>query len=135
MTNELRELRIEGTIHEALGIEITEATPEVVVTEAPVGPKVHQPFGLLHGGASAVLAESAASIGAYLNCDRATEVAVGVELNISHLKAKASGIVRATATPLRLGRSLQVWAVALTDEAGEAVAVARCTVAVRPRRA
>ena len=122
----------ENTILEALGIRSVEQTPDRVVMEMDVGPRVHQPMGLLHGGASAVLAESAASVGAYLNCDPQTQFTVGTDLNISHLRAKRSGTVTATALPVRKGRTLQVWTIDLVDEDGKAVAIARCTVAVRP---
>jgi uncharacterized protein (TIGR00369 family) len=120
-----------ANIHDALGITIVDATPDRVQVEMEVTPKVHQPFGLLHGGASAVMAESAASIGAYLNCEQGRETAVGVELNISHLRAKSDGLVRAVATPVRKGRSLHVWTIDLSDEEGRPVAVARCTLAIR----
>lgn len=122
----------DGTIHEALGIKGVEATPDRVVLEMEVGPRVHQPMGLLHGGASAVMAESAASLGAFLNCDPATEYVVGVDLNITHLRARQTGSVRATATPIRKGRSVQVWGIEIKDQDEKDVAVARCTLAVRP---
>jgi len=120
-----------GTIHESLGITSVEAGPDRVVFEMPVGPKVYQPMGSLHGGASAVLAESAASVGTWLNCDPEREYALGVELNISHLRGRRDGTVRATAVPVRKGRSLHVWAVEIASDDGELVAVARCTVAIR----
>jgi uncharacterized protein (TIGR00369 family) len=122
----------QGTIHETLGITAIEATPDRVVLEMDVGPKVHQPFGLLHGGASAVMAESAASLGAWMNCDQANEYVVGVDLNITHLRAKSDGKVTATGTPIRKGRSVHVWGIEVVGEDGRAVAVARCTLAVRP---
>ncbi len=121
----------ENTIHESLGIHVVEATDERVVVEMEVTPAVHQPMGLLHGGASAVMAESAASIGAYMSCGD-DEFAVGTDLNISHLRAKTAGIVRATATPVRKGRSVHVWGIDVTDEDGRLVAVARCCLAIRP---
>ncbi|HEV2427838.1 MAG TPA: PaaI family thioesterase, partial [Acidimicrobiales bacterium] len=96
-----------------------------------VGPKVHQPFGLLHGGVSALLAESAASIGA----TRAVwpdEVAVGVELNCSHLRSLSEGTLTATASPLRKGKRLHVWRIDLTDGDGRLICAARCTLAVIP---
>ena len=123
---------IRGTIHETLGIRGVDFNPDRVVVVMDVNPKVHQPLGLLHGGASAVIAESAASVGAALNCDRSSELVVGTDLNISHLRAKQAGTIRAVATPIRKGRSLQVWGIDITDEAGRQVAVARCTLAVRP---
>ena len=124
-------LPYEGTIHESLGIRALQTSPELVVLEMDVSPVVHQPMGLLHGGASAVIAESAASMGAYLNCSD-EEYAVGIELNISHLRATRTGTVRATAYPVRKGRSVHVWGIDIQDQDGGAVAVARCTLAIRP---
>ena len=122
-------------IHDHLGISIRAATPKRVVLEMAVTSRVHQPAGLLHGGASAVMAESAASIGAFLNCNEAVEYAVGIDLNISHLRARRSGKVTATATPIRVGRSVQVWDIRISDEEQLPVAVPRCTLAVRPLQA
>lgn len=123
-------LPYEGTIHETLGIRGVDVTPDRVEIEMDVGPRVAQPMGLLHGGASAVMAESAASIGAYLNCGPG-EYSVGTDLNISHLRAKRDGTVRAIAVPARKGRSMHVWTIDIVDEEGELVAVARCTIAIR----
>ena len=123
-------LPVEGTIHETLGIRARETSPDLVVLEMPVGPQVHQPFGVLHGGASAVIAESAASLGAFMNCKEG-EIALGTDLNISHLRSKTDGTVVATATPYRRGRTMHVWSIEITDEDGKLVAVARCTVAIR----
>ncbi|HYI45601.1 MAG TPA: hotdog fold thioesterase [Actinomycetota bacterium] len=125
-------LATEGTIHEVLGIRGIEMSADRVVLEMDVGPKVHQPMGLLHGGASAVIAESAASMGAFLNCDPSKEYVVGVDLNITHLRARQDGSVKAIATPIRKGRTVQVWSIDITDQDGKDVAVARCTLAVRP---
>ena len=121
----------ENTVHETLGIRAVEATPERVVLEMDVGPAVHQVFGILHGGVSATMAESAGSIGAWLNCDQTTEAVVGTDLNISHLRAKSEGSVRAIATPVRIGRSVQVWGIEIVGNDSKLVAVARLTVAVR----
>lgn len=122
----------ENTIHEVLGIRVLELGTDRVVLDMGIGPKVHQPMGLLHGGASAVLAESAASMGAYANCDPAREFAVGTDLNISHLRARTEGVLRAIATPVRKGRTIHVWNIDLVDQDEELVAVARCTLAIRP---
>ncbi len=121
----------ENTIHHTLGIRAVEASPDQVILEMDVGPQVHQPMGLLHGGASAVIAESAASFGAWLNCDQNNEMVVGTDLNISHLRAVRDGTVRSVATPIRIGRSVQVWGIDVADQDGKQVAVARLTVAVR----
>lgn len=121
----------EGTIAESLGIRPVEMGRDRVVMEMDVGPRVHQPMGLLHGGASAVLAESAASMGAYMNCEPNEEYAVGTDLNISHLRARRDGSIRATATPVRKGRTMHVWQVEIVDQDDVPVAVARCTLAIR----
>jgi uncharacterized protein (TIGR00369 family) len=121
------------TLLTTLDIEIVETTKERVVARMPVGPKVHQPFGLLHGGASLALAETVASIAAYMNVDRARETAVGIEINANHLRAKRDGVVTATATPLHIGRRTQVVEVRITDEEGRLVCVSRCTLAVVPK--
>jgi uncharacterized protein (TIGR00369 family) len=121
----------ENTIHESLGIRALEVTANRVVLEMDVTPTVHQPFGLLHGGASAVIAESAASMGSYMNCEPGVEFSVGVDLNITHLRAKRSGTVTATAQPIRQGRTIHVWNIDIVGEDGKQVAVARCTLAVR----
>lgn len=121
----------DNTIHETLGIRTIELSTDRVVIEMDVGPVVHQPMGLLHGGASAVMAESAASMGAYVSVDTEKEFAVGIDLNISHLRAMRSGTLRATATPIRKGRAVHVWGIDLKDEADRMIAVARCTLAVR----
>ncbi len=117
-------------LNAALGIRFVELTPERVVATMPVGPRTHQPFGLLHGGASVALAESAASVGAWLNIDRTREAAVGLEINANHLRGKRDGVVTATATPYHRGRTTQVWDVRIEDERGRPVCVSRCTVAV-----
>jgi 1,4-dihydroxy-2-naphthoyl-CoA hydrolase len=122
----------ENTIHETLGIRAVEVTADRVVLEMDIGPRVHQPMGLLHGGASAVLAESAASMGAFMNCEPDKEFAVGTDLNISHLRARRDGVLKAIAQPIRKGRTIHVWNIDLVDESGELVAAARCTLAVRP---
>lgn len=119
-----------NTIHESLGIRNVEVGPDRVVLEMDVTPRVHQPFGLLHGGASATLAESAASLGAYV-ASAEDEVSMGTDLNISHLRSKREGMVRAIAVPVRKGRSMHVWSVDIVDEDGTLVAVARCTLAIR----
>jgi 1,4-dihydroxy-2-naphthoyl-CoA hydrolase len=121
------------TLLSTLGIEVTEATRERVVATMPVGPRVHQPFGLLHGGASVALAETVASTAAWMNVDQAAEIVVGIEINANHLRAKREGVVTATATPLHVGRRTQVWDVRIADEEGRVVCASRCTLAVVPR--
>jgi uncharacterized protein (TIGR00369 family) len=117
------------SIHELLDVEVVEAGPGRVVMRLPVNWKVHQPYGILHGGVSALLAESAASFGGALAAGPDRSV-VGMELNASHLRPLRDGHLTATATPVRVGRSVQVWRIALTDDEGRAVCEARCSLAV-----
>jgi uncharacterized protein (TIGR00369 family) len=117
------------SIHELLDVETLEATPEKVVLRIPVSWKVHQPYGILHGGVSALLAESAASMGGALAAGPSRSV-VGTELNASHLRPLQDGHLTATATPVRVGRSVQVWRIRLSDDDGRAICEARCSLAV-----
>ncbi len=118
-----------NNVHALLGVTIVEANQDKVVLQVDVGPKVHQPYGLLHGGISALLAESAASIGGAINV-RPDYIVVGTELNCSHLRSMSSGVLTATATPVRLGRRVHVWVIDLTDDDGRQICVARCTLQV-----
>jgi len=118
----------------AIGIEITHLDKDKVIATMPVDDRTKQPFGLLHGGASAALAETVASIGAYLNCDPETQAAVGIELNANHLRGKTDGTVTATATPIHRGRSTHVSGVPIVDENDKLVCVSRCTLAIVNRR-
>jgi uncharacterized protein (TIGR00369 family) len=124
--------RQQETLLSTLGIEIVEATKERVVGRMPVGPKVHQPFGLLHGGASVALAETVASTAGWMNVDQEKEGVVGLEINANHLRAKRDGVVTAIATPVHVGRRTHVWEVRITDEQGKLVCISRCTLAVVP---
>lgn len=116
-------------VHDYLGIRTIEATPERVVLELDVTAHVHQPYGIMHGGVSALLAEGAASVGGSISVD-AGQAVVGTELNISHLRPIRAGVLTATATPLRKGRTVQVWAIEMTDERGRLISVARCSLYV-----
>jgi uncharacterized protein (TIGR00369 family) len=118
----------------ALGIHIVEITDDHAILTMPVEERTHQPFGILHGGASIALAETAASLGATGRIDRERFVAVGQEINGNHLRPKSSGIVTATAVPVHVGRSSQVWSIEIKDEEGRMVCISRCTLAVVPKR-
>ena len=120
------------TLLTTLGIEIVETSKQRVVARMPVGPKVHQPFGLLHGGASVALAETVASMAGMLNVDPVTEGVVGLEINANHLRGKRDGVVTAVATPVHIGRRTHVWEVRITDEQDKLVCISRCTLAVIP---
>lgn len=117
-----------------LGIEILELTDDRVVATMPVDARTRQPFGILHGGASVALAETVASFGATGRIDRSAFMAVGQEINANHLRPKTDGVVTATATPVHVGRSSQVWSISIVDEGGRLICISRCTLAVVPRQ-
>lgn len=119
-----------GTLLEALGIEITELGEGRVVATMPVDHRTHQPFGILHGGASVALAETVASVGAYALIDQETENVVGLEINANHIRAVRSGTVTATGTVLHRGKTTMVWDIKIVDEQQRLVSVSRCTIAV-----
>lgn len=125
---------IDNTLLEALGIVIETCEPDCVVMRMPVSNATRQPAGFLHGGASVALAESAASVGTWLNVDQARQAAVGLEINANHIKSKRDGWVKATAIPLHKGRTTMVWDIRICDEADNLVCVSRCTVAIVDRR-
>ena len=124
----------EGTIHDALGIRYTAFDADSLSATMPVAATTRQPFGLLHGGASVVLAESLGSMAAYLCCAEG-EVPVGIEVNANHLRSVREGLVTGTAHPVHVGKTLHVWGVEITDEGGQPICVARLTVIVRAERA
>lgn len=116
-------------VNKQLGVEAVLVSPDKVILQVEVGPKVHQPYGILHGGVSALLAEGAASVGGAVSV-APDYIVVGTELNCSHLRSMTSGILTATATPIRKGRNVHVWAIDLTDDQGRQICVARCTLQV-----
>jgi 1,4-dihydroxy-2-naphthoyl-CoA hydrolase len=124
--------RREQTILETLDITVESADKDRVVLSMPVTERVHQYTGLLHGGVSVVLAETAASIGAALNTDLARFTPVGVEINANHLRSVTGGRVLAEAVPVYIGRQMMVWAIEIKDERGRLVSVSRCTLALKP---
>lgn len=117
-----------GGVAGLLGIEMVEGSPERVELRLRVDERVHQPYGILHGGVSALLAETAASFGAALAAPG--QRVAGIELNASHLRAMREGVLVAVATPVRIGRTVQVWDIALSDDDGRAICRARCTLVV-----
>lgn len=130
----LNGIELDQTLLGALGITYEELSPDRVICKMVVGPKTIQPMGLLHGGASVALAETAASIGAALNLNLETHFPVGLEINANHIRGKKDGIVTATATPFHKGRTTMVWDIQITDEDGNLVCVSRCTMAIVEKR-
>ena len=130
---ELHNLATRG-LADAMGIEIVELSASRVIATMPVDHRTRQPFGILHGGASVALAETVASLGATANVDRQEFVAVGLEINANHIRAKSDGVVTATATPIHIGKTTHVWDVRIVDEDERPVCVSRCTLAIRPKK-
>lgn len=124
-----------GTIHDSLGIRYTEIGGDFIAGEMPVDARTRQPFGLLHGGASVVLAESLGSIASYLAYAGDDHAAYGIEVNANHVKAARDGKVTGRATAIHLGQSLHVWEIRISDGGGALTCVARLTVMVRERKA
>ena len=119
-----------NTIIEVLGIEITDFGPEYFCGKMPVDHRTVQPYGLLHGGASAVLAESLGSIAGGMQVNRDTQTVVGVEINCNHLRSARDGWVYGKATPLKIGRKIQVWNIEIKNDDGKMVAFSRLTLSV-----
>ncbi|MDQ1091328.1 1,4-dihydroxy-2-naphthoyl-CoA hydrolase [Xanthomonas sacchari] len=115
-----------------LGIVFTEAGPDWLRATMPVDARTRQPYGLLHGGASVVLAETLGSTAGNL-CVQPGRICVGLEINANHLRSARSGTVTGTARPLHVGRSTQVWEIHIEDAAGKPVCVSRLTLAVVDR--
>ena len=114
-----------------LGIEFTDWGDDYLSAKMPVDKRTVQPYGLLHGGASVVLAESIGSVASLFcieNMDK--QVPVGVDINANHLSSARSGYVIGTARPYKIGRKLHVWNIEITDEKGKLICVSRLTVAI-----
>ena len=124
-----------NTLMEALGIRITAVGDDWLQGTMPVDRRTHQPYGLLHGGASVALAETLGSSAAMLTLDPSKERAVGLDINANHVRGVLSGTVTGTARPLHTGRSTQVWEIRIEDEAGKLVCISRLTMAVVPSTA
>jgi 1,4-dihydroxy-2-naphthoyl-CoA hydrolase len=119
-----------NTISGYLGIEFIETGDDYLIARMPVNEKTQQPLGMLHGGASCVLAEQTGSMAANLFLDRRTHVAFGLDINANHVKPAKGGYVFGKATPIHIGSRTQVWEIKITNEPGELVCISRLTMAV-----
>lgn len=122
-----------NTMVEHLGIEITDFGDDFICGKMPVDKRTVQPFGLLHGGASAALAETLGSVAGGLKVIRDTQTVVGIEINCNHLRSAKDGWVHGKAKPIKLGRKIQVWNIEIKNDDGKMVAVSRLTLAVIDR--
>jgi len=123
-----------NTMMEALGIRITAVGDDWLAGSMPVDQRTHQPYGLLHGGASVALAETLGSTAAMLTLDPERELAVGLDINANHVRGVRSGTVTGTAKALHIGRTTQVWEIRIENEEGALVCISRITMAVIPAR-
>jgi 1,4-dihydroxy-2-naphthoyl-CoA hydrolase len=120
----------EGTMAKHIGIEFTEVGPGFLKARMPVDHRTIQPYGLLHGGASCVLAETIGSIAAAMVVDRSKFACVGLEINANHIRGIKQGFVTGIASPLHIGKSTHVWDIKIYDEKEKLVCISRLTVAI-----
>jgi len=116
-----------------LGLEYVEVGEDFLRARIPVDARTQQPYGLLHGGVSCVVAESMGSVASHLCVDSVKYFCVGTEINASHLRGVTEGCVEAVCQPLRVGRRVQVWETRLSDDRGRLICVARLSTAVVAR--
>lgn len=123
-----------NTLMQTLNIKYTDAGEDFLVATMPVNPSVHQPMGLLHGGASVALAESVGSAASMIYINSELSEVRGIEISANHLKAKRDGIVTATAKILHKGRSIHLWEIRITDENNNLISLCKLTNMVLPKR-
>lgn len=126
---ELNELSV-NTMADVLNIRFTHIGEDNLQATMPVNKNTHQPYGLLHGGASAALAETVGSVASSLCINRDHQICVGLEINCNHVRGKKEGIVTAVASPLHIGASTHVWDIKISDERGKLVCISRLTMAI-----
>jgi 1,4-dihydroxy-2-naphthoyl-CoA hydrolase len=125
----------ENELMQFLGVAILEALPERVVLAMEVTPKVHQYVGIMNGGVSLYLAETAASIGVVSNADLAKVTPVGVEINGNHLRAVSKGTLTVEAKPIFPGRTMSIWQIDITSDKGKHIFTGRCSILLQKRPA
>jgi len=123
-----------GTMSEHLGIEWTEVGYNFIKATMPVDHRTNQPYGLLHGGASCVLAETLGSVASHLIIDPSQFYSVGIEINANHIRGVKKGFVYGICLPLHIGSSTHVWDIRITNEEGKLVCISRLTVAIIKKR-
>lgn len=122
------------TMSEYLGIEWTEIGNDFLRAKMPVDHRTKQPFDLLHGGASCVLAETLGSFASYLVLDPAEFYCVGIEINANHIRSARNGFVYGVCSPLHIGSSTHVWDIRITNDEGKLVCISRLTVAIMKKK-
>jgi 1,4-dihydroxy-2-naphthoyl-CoA hydrolase len=134
VTPELLQRLSRDTFADRIGIRITEVGADYLRATLPVTPAVHQPYGVLHGGASVALAETVGSVAANLCIDGERFQCFGQEINANHLRAVTSGLITATARPYHIGSRSHVWGIEIRDQDGKLVCISRLTMAIVQRR-
>ncbi len=124
----------QGCLHSCIGLEFVDFGDDWLKARLPVDARTKQPHGLLHGGASVVLAEATASVAGSLTIDPQAHRAVGMEINANHVRSATRGFVYGVATPEALGQRMQVWAIRISDDDGKLICVSRMTLALLARR-
>lgn len=123
-----------NTLMETLDIKFLEASENKVVATMPVSPKVHQPDGVLHGGASMALAETVGSFASALSVNRETHMVRGIEISANHLRSIREGLVTATARPLHKGRTTHLWEIRITDESDTLISLCKLSTIVLEKK-
>jgi len=124
----------QNTMLTHLGIVFTEMGDDNIKATMPVDHRTHQPMGLLHGGASATLAETLGSFASHLVVDNTKFDCVGLEINANHIRPKTEGVVTGIAKPIHLGSKTHIWEIRIEDERGKLICISRLTMAVLPKR-
>tara|TARA_B100000953_G_C17721533_1_gene325690 strand:- start:19 stop:438 length:420 start_codon:yes stop_codon:yes gene_type:complete len=120
-----------NTLNETLGIQFIDIGKDFVKAKMPVNKSVHQPDGILHGGATAALAETVGSTAAFVLLKRKDIIVRGIEISTNHLKSISEGEVIATAKPINLGRTIQLWDIKITNQKGELISISKLTTYTR----
>ncbi len=123
-----------NTLMETLDIKFIDVEENKVVATMPVSPKVHQPDGVLHGGATVALAETVGSYAAFLSVDKDTQMIRGIEISANHVKSIKEGLVIATAIPIHKGRTTQLWEIRIVDEQDKLISICKLTTMVLSKR-
>ncbi len=134
-TSELIKRTAENELMQFLGVKIVETAADRVVLTMEVTPKVHQYVGIMNGGVSLYLAETAASIGVVASADLTKVTPVGVEINANHIRAVSKGLITVVATPIFPGRTMSIWQIDITNDKGKLVCTGRCSVLLQKRPA
>ena len=129
--DELVKITADNELMQFLGVKVEVAEADRVVLSMEVTPKVHQYVGIMNGGVSLYLCETAASIGVVLGSDLSRVTPVGIEINANHLRAVSKGVIKAEATPLYPGRTMSVWSIEIRDSREKLICTSRCSILLR----